>query len=65
MGNFCWVIRIGILGFKMSPSIYECQVIFVGSLGLVSWGLKCLPAFVDVWLLNWVSKCLPAFVGVR
>ena len=27
---FCWVIRIGILGFEVSPPIYGCMAIFLG-----------------------------------
>ena len=37
--------------------------IFVGLLGLVSWGLKCLPPFVGIKLLDWGLKCLPLYVG--
>ena len=37
---------------------------FCRSLGSASWGLKCLPQFVGVWLFTRGLKCLPPFVGV-
>ena len=30
VGNFCWIIRIGILGFEVSPPICGCQVVELG-----------------------------------
>ena len=55
VGNFCWVIWIGILGFEVSPPIVDVRPI--------GWGLKCLPPFVGIGLLDWGSKCLPPYVG--
>ena len=48
-------------GLKCLPLVM--YAIFVRSLGSVSWGLKCLPPFVDVGFPNWGSKCLSPFVG--
>ena len=39
--------------------------IFVRSLRLASWGLKCLPPFMDVGPFDWGSKSLPSFVGIE
>ena len=50
-------------GFEVSRPLVM-WTIFVGSLGLVSWGLKCLPPFVDVGLFGWRLKHLPPFVGI-
>ena len=47
----------------MSPPLVM-WAIFVGSFRLVSWGLKCLPPFVDVRPFYWGSKCLTTFVGI-
>ena len=38
--------------------------ILVGSFRLMSWGLKCLPPYVDVRSFDWGSKCLPSYVGI-
>ena len=56
MGNFGWIIRIGVLGFEVSLPICGCLAIFSG--------LKCLPPFVGVGLFDWGSKCLTAYVDV-
>ena len=45
-------------GFEVSRPLVM-RTIFVGSLGSVSWGLKCLPPFVDVGLLGYGLKYLP------
>ena len=37
--------------------------IFLGSFKSMSWGLKCLPPFVDVGSFDWGSKCLLSYVG--
>ena len=41
VGNFCWVIRIGILGFEVSPPFVD--------VGFPNWGSKCLSPFVGAW----------------
>ena len=47
----------------MSPPLV-IWAISIGSLVSVSWGLKCLPLFVDVGSLDWGLKCFPIFVDV-
>ena len=38
--------------------------IFDRSLGLVYWGLKCLPPYMGIELSKCGLKCLPPYVGV-
>ena len=68
----CWValfkasIRLFISrcrGLKCLPP-RVMWAIFDGSFGLVSWGLKCLPLYVDVGSFDWGLKCLPLYVDV-
>ena len=70
LADVCWVdlfkaLLLGCLspnmGFEVSP--FVMWTIFVGSFRSVSWGLKCLPPFVDVGPFDWDSKCLPLYVG--
>ena len=47
----------------MSSPLVMWQI-FVRSFRLVSWGLKCLPPFMDVGPFDWGSKYLPPFVCI-
>ena len=56
VGNFCWVILIGVLGLKCLPLFVDAK--------LFDWGSKCLPPYMGIGLLDWGLKCLPPFVDV-
>ena len=47
----------------MSPLLVMWKI-FAGSFRSMSWGLKCLPLFVDVGPFDWGLKCLAPFVGI-
>ena len=55
VGNYGWIIGIDVLGLKCLP-LLVCVWLF-------TWGLKCLPPFMDIEL-DWGSKCLPSSVDV-
>ena len=60
-GKLFWLCGNGVVNFFQ---VWMYEYFGVGSLGSMSWGLKCLPPFVGVLPFSWGLKCLPPFVDI-
>ena len=62
MGNVGWIMGISVLGFEVSPPIYECLAIYLGLKSLPpTYG--CLVVFLGFEVSPLTCKCSVVFMG--
>ena len=60
--NFCWIVGISVLGFEVSPPIYECLAIYLG-FEVSPPVCECLAIYLVFEVSYPTCGCLIVFLG--